>query len=325
MFQVEPILWLQSFESSFFTWLMSSISLLGYSIVYGILITVITFGLNLRKGIAIFMILVIGGIATYSLKNGLKFPRPSDIDIRVNEPNHAPTLKLINQGAGETFWSLPKAEAMAAVKIQEDWSYGLPSGHVSAATAFVLSLFVFFRKRSLFIFALCWIFLMALSRIYLGRHFIADVLVGAFVGMIVVLLGRFLLKPLEVTGADKLEKKAFIPILILVVPLILLSPFLQIIDADNVGRLSGLVLVYFIINQMGHASDEGKVKQRVLRTLVAIVCSALIAITIMSGTKAIGLTDAQIPQLIKTCLLTAIPFIGAFALLKRLNLYKTGY
>ena len=300
---------------------MATVSLLGYSIVYGILLAVITYGLNLRKGLAIFMVLVIGGIATYGLKNGLKFPRPSDIDIRVNEPNHAPTLKLVDQGAGEFFWSLPKEEAMEAAKIQKNWSYGLPSGHVSAATAFVLSLFLFFRKKGLFIFALSWIVLMALSRMYLGRHFIADVLGGALVGIAAVFLGKFLLRPLDVLGTSLLEKRAFVPILLLVIPLIVLSPFIQIIDADNVGRLLGLVLAYFAINQIGYSTEDGNIKQRFLRTFVAIVCSALLAFLVDYGTTVIGFSEAQLPTLTKTFLSTSVPFIGAFVVLKRLKFY----
>ena len=136
MFQVEPIIWLQSFESPFITWLMSTISLLGYSMVYGILISIITFGINLRKGLAIFMILAIGGIMTDGLKKGLKFPRPSDIDVRVIEPSQELAERLVELGGANSFWSLPSEEAIERTKIQTDWSYGLPSGHVSAATSF---------------------------------------------------------------------------------------------------------------------------------------------------------------------------------------------
>ena len=198
MFQVEPIIWLQSFESPFITWLMSTVSLLGYSMVYGILISIITFGINVRKGLAIFMILAIGGIMTDGLKRGLKFPRPSDIDSRVIEPGQVPSGRLVDLGGANSFWSLPSEEAIEAAKIQTDWSYGLPSGHVSAATAFLLGLFFFYRKRGLLMFSVCWIILMALSRMYLGRHFIADVIRGMIVGGLAVLIAVFLFKSLEI-------------------------------------------------------------------------------------------------------------------------------
>lgn len=321
MFQVEPIEWLQSFESSFFTMIMFTVSLLGYSIVYGILIAIITFGFNVRKGLSIFMILAIGGIMTDGFKRGLKFPRPSDIDIRVKEPGQEPSLKLVEMGGAKSFWSMPSSEAMAAVRIQPEWSYGLPSGHVSAATAFVLGLFLFYRKKALFIFSVCWIMLMALSRMYLGRHFIADVLGGILVGGFAVLIASFLLKPLDVNGLSKLNPKSFLRIMCFVLPLVFLTPFIDLLDADNVGRFLGLVLAYYIINKIGQNSDTGKIWQRLSRIVIAVIVSLVIYLFVNFIMNTIELEDNRIAVLMTTFLVTGLPFIVAFAVLKRFNLF----
>ncbi len=322
MFQVEPIVWLQSFESPFFTWLMSMVSLLGYSIVYGILIAVITFGINLRKGLAIFMILAIGGMMTDGFKRGLKFPRPSDIDVRVTEPGQVPTQRLTEYGGAIDFWSLPSEEALDAVKTQTNWSYGLPSGHVSAATAFLLGLLFFYRKRGMLIFSVIWIALMSMSRMYLGRHFLADVFGGILVGVTAVFIGNLLFKSLEVESYKKLKPSAFLPIACFSVLLIILTPFINLLDADNLGRLSGLVIAYYMINKIGQNTDVGKFWFRALRVLVAVIVSLIIVESLKFLIEIVGLEGSQMTDLSATFLLTSLPFIFSFVILKRLNFYK---
>jgi len=321
MFQVEPILWLQSFESSFITWLMSTVSLLGYSIVYGILISIITFGINLRKGLAIFMILAIGGIMTDGLKRGLKFPRPSDIDVRVMEPGQQPSGRLVDFGGAKSFWSLPSKEAMLAVKIQTGWSYGLPSGHVSAATAFLFGLFFFYRKKGILVFSVSWIILMALSRMYLGRHFMADVIGGVFVGVLAVIIAALLFKSLEIESYKKLNPLAFLRLVCFVLPLVVLVPLIELLDADNVGRLFGLVVAYFAINRIGQYTDAGNFLVRVVRILIAVVVSSALYLSINFIANAIHWEGTQMTDLVTTFLLTAIPFLMSFVILRQFNFY----
>ena len=196
MFQTEPVLWLQSLESPGLTWLMTTVTNLGYTPVYAALLIVLIFGFRLKHGLFVFVAMLISGILTDGLKRGLEFPRPSDLDVRVIEPGHERPPLLVEDGGADTFWALPSEEAMEAVDRQPYWSYGLPSGHVSAATAFFLALAFFFRSRAVLVFAVCWILLMALSRMYLGRHFIADVLGGMGVGVFAVALSSYVVRPL---------------------------------------------------------------------------------------------------------------------------------
>ncbi|WP_366915435.1 phosphatase PAP2 family protein [uncultured Psychroserpens sp.] len=301
---------------------MSTVSLLGYSMVYGILISVITFGINLRKGLAIFMILAIGGIMTDGLKRGLKLPRPSDIDVRVIEPGQQPSGRLVDFGGANSFWSLPTKEAIVAVKNQTNWSYGLPSGHVSAATAFLLGLLFFYRKKGLLIFSVCWVILMALSRMYLGRHFIADVIGGVLVGGLAVLIAVFLFKSLEINSYKKLKPPAFSRISYFVIPLVLLTPFIGLLDADNIGRLLGLIVAYFIINQIGQNSDSGKTWLRVARIFIAVILSLVMYLILNYIIKAINWEDTQMADLVTTFLQTGPPFLVSFVILRKLNFYS---
>jgi len=321
MFQIEPILWLQSFESPILTTLMATVSSLGYSVVYGTLIIVLVFGFNFKKGLFLFLLMFIGGILTHGLKSGLKLPRPSDIDIRINEPNRAASQKLVEMGGADSFWSLPSSGAMAAVKIQNDWSYGFPSGHVSAAAVFFLGLFFFFRKKGMLLFALSWVLLMALSRMYLGRHFVADVLGGIVVAGVAILIGFFLLRPLKMEDSKAPNGKAFLRLTGFALTLVFLTPFIEILDADNIGRLAGIIVAYYFTTKIALSSDQGTIWQRLGRILVAVIMFFVTNQLISNIMDSMAWEDIRWLSLIASFLIISLPFIAAFTISSRLNLY----
>jgi undecaprenyl-diphosphatase len=77
--------------------------------------------------------------------------------------------------------------------------YGFVSSH--AANCFAVALFVFLllkRKTKQWGWLFLWASIVAYSRIYLGVHYPADVLGGAFVGVIVTLIIYFSAKRLKV-------------------------------------------------------------------------------------------------------------------------------
>ena len=78
------------------------------------------------------------------------------------------------------FWIDP------SVQLGEAEGYGLPSGHVQNATAVYLLLAAWFRRSRWWLLAGLFIFLMALSRVYLGVHFLQDVVVGFALGLLVL-------------------------------------------------------------------------------------------------------------------------------------------
>ena len=82
------------------------------------------------------------------------------------------------------FWLDP------SLRLRDAESYGLPSGHAQHATAVYLLLAAWVRRGWVGPLAFGFILLMSLSRIYLGVHFIQDVIVGFILGLVV--LGLFL-------------------------------------------------------------------------------------------------------------------------------------
>lgn len=66
-------------------------------------------------------------------------------------------------------------------------SYGVPSGHTQAATAFYLFIAGWLRQKWMWALAIFMVATMGISRIYLGVHFIHDVVVGLLLGLLVLL------------------------------------------------------------------------------------------------------------------------------------------
>lgn len=79
----------------------------------------------------------------------------------------------------------------ASVELWPETSYGIPSGHTQLATAVYLFLAGWFRKTWGWLLAIFMVIAMNVSRVYLGSHFIHDVLAGTLIALI-VLFGYFL-------------------------------------------------------------------------------------------------------------------------------------
>ena len=322
MFQVEPILWLQSLESTGLTWLLTAVTTLGYTPVYAIMLTILVFGFRIKEGLFVFLTMIIAGISIDGLKRGIMFPRPTDVDQRVIQPGAQRPPLLVDGGGANGFWTFPQAEALAAVKTQRDWSYGFPSGHVAAATAFLLSLAYFFRSRGVFLFSLGWIVLMALSRMYLGRHFIADVLGGLVVGVMSVWLAIFLVRSLKAQDSSN-SIKALLPLTIVAISLVLLAPFVEIIDKENTGRLLALLITYALLMRIGFPQDEGKAWKRVARVLLAFLLYMALIWLINPILEGAGITDKDLMMLLAACFVGVVSFMGTVFLARRFKLYET--
>ncbi len=65
--------------------------------------------------------------------------------------------------------------------------YGVPSGHTQNATVLYLFLAAWIRRYWFWAFAVTLVFLMAMSRIYLGAHFIHDTLGGFLLGILTLM------------------------------------------------------------------------------------------------------------------------------------------
>jgi len=139
MFQTEPIIYLQSLGTPWFTFLMILLTTLDSSAVLVAITVIITFGFDFKRGFLLFQLLIWTGLVTETLKVLVAFPRPDFVDNRVLnlESGIENTSPFNGNGSGGIF-KLPDKQILKAFRLQEAFtlsSFGFPSGHVSLTTA----------------------------------------------------------------------------------------------------------------------------------------------------------------------------------------------
>ena len=135
---------------------MTYISALGTEEFFLITLPAVYWCVNKRLGRQIGYFFLASALINNILKNLLRQPRP--------------------------FWLAP------AIQRGEAEGFGLPSGHVQNVTAVVLILAAHVRRGWFWLLGLFFIFLMALSRLYLGVHSLQDIVVGFIIGLLLFLV-----------------------------------------------------------------------------------------------------------------------------------------
>jgi len=94
--------------------------------------------------------------------------------------NLKPILKMLFTGP-RPYWMSAKIQAFVA-----ESSFGIPSGHAQDAVAVWGTLAFGTRKRWAWVAAVTLAFFIGFSRLYLGAHFVHDVLAGWFIGALLL-------------------------------------------------------------------------------------------------------------------------------------------
>jgi len=235
MFDVHPIIWLQSWASPTLTAVMNGISLLGYTRACVAIAALFAFAFALRPAVPLLVLVAMSAAFTDIAKTAASLPRP-DADSRV--------LALSMYAS-----ALRHRHADTPTEVED--SYGFPSGHVSATTTFVVgvALLVGSRRRR-WAWAVAWIIAMALSRMYLGRHFLGDVIGGVCVGLATIALAFSAIK------LDHLvrESRAHHPwpahrMMVIAIVLTGSALLVGLPDAGDAGRLLGTAMgVLFLVH-----------------------------------------------------------------------------
>ncbi|MCP5049432.1 MAG: phosphatase PAP2 family protein, partial [bacterium] len=208
MFQTELILFLQSFSNDVLTFIFQLFSDIGHTTIIMPIIVAVTIGFHFRIGVIMMHTTLWTGVATVLLKEYFSLPRPSNVDSAVQflERNPHPPTPFESMGAKSFFESLPQTvvDALRAKKID---TFGLPSGHTSTAVSVWGSVLLYFKTwpvamyrqnlsergavenklKWIMAIAITFIICIPLSRMYLGRHFLGDVLGGFLVGSVILL------------------------------------------------------------------------------------------------------------------------------------------
>lgn len=250
------------------TGFMSLVSNLGRFEFYLALVPLVYWCLDKQAGKYMAYLLAVSNIVVEMLKHTFRGPRP--------------------------FWLDPD------VGLGFEDSYGVPSGH--SQTAVVVYLFVGYWLRRGWVWLLCllMIFFMGLSRVYLGVHFVHDVLAGYLVGLILMLgflvwmryfRERFLNRILGQRLLSVTVVPLFFGAIYAIIRLIIGQPDLTVswvayietaerASIENIasalGILAGLGIGFILEASRVYFTVGGPVSKRVLRYVLGMVITLII-------------------------------------------------
>ncbi len=276
MFQTEPILFLQSFSNDFTDFFFIAITRLGDPETAFFVLGAVLFGTDLRKGFVLVHMVTWAAVATIWAKDFFALPRPFHIDagVRAIGKDLAPTPF---KGAGaEAFWQLPDKTAIEFARWYFGSRFGFPSGHTSGAVSLYGGLAMLFPRKPVILACGLVMLLVPFSRLYLGRHFIADVLGGYLLGAACVFVIYAVMVKLPAmhqvlvpAGKRPWLKpgKFFLPAYLFGLPLlaILVAPG----RAAYPALLLGLNLGFYIVLARGLPDDGGPVLRRIMRVCIS--------------------------------------------------------
>ncbi len=329
MFQTDIIHFLQSFDSDIVLLYMRGISETGYAYFYIPFFTIILFGFRFKKGFYLIQAVLFVGIFTEFFKNFFALPRPCEVDSSVllpgkSYPNTAPYTGMDAPG----FFSTLPGDVVDFYRGIEEYSYGFPSGHVSLTTTMWGYAALLFRKRWLTIIAVVIILSASLSRMYLGRHFLADVLGGYTVGSIVLAFAFLFVLSKENLHSESpyktfhLDKNALIYLSYMIILPFLLYLFLPNIEAENPGRLLGMNIGFLLVLKNGMPDDSGSALKRTSRILMAFLVYFGVYLTAGNLSEILFPSELPVVEFIVAALSTFFYIWGTTGLCVKLGLYK---
>ena len=160
--------------------------------------------------------------------------------------------------------------------LQQTEGSSMPSGHAQAAGSLAINLWnEYYYSKWIRGFMIAMIILVPISRMYLGQHYLEDVLVGLVLGLI---LGSTFMFLLGVGNFDKEHIRALypIPVLIILMAFFHLEPLFV-----AGGAYIGLTTGYFIEKKY----VKYKVNAPVLIQVIKIVLGLVVAIGLKEGLK----------------------------------------
>lgn len=242
---MEVIRFVQSFHTPLFDSLAQAITMVGEDTFFIILALVIIWCINKKEGWHLGLIALSSGALNAGIKQIFKIQRPI---------------------GGEDIRSL---------RLETAGGYSFPSGHTQFTASIWTKLALMVKGHWFSILAAILIVLVGLSRIYLGVHYLSDVIAGLIIGILWALIFDKILTWME----ERPESLLVLSALILAsLPFFLNADYFKI-----AGTLVGLLLGGYLEKRYLHFQEKAPLLIQIIKVLSGLIG----VLAIKSGLKAI--------------------------------------
>ncbi len=185
------------------------------------------------------------------------------------------------------YWIFSKVQAFA-----QETTFGLPSGHTQKAVAIWGTLATTYKKTWLWILSIFMIIMVAISRLYLGVHFLSDVMIGLLITILFIVIYMKLETPVvQWAKKQSLWTIAIVSLIVTIIPVLVIAVIrnantdwqipatwlVEGIDPFNMegiltinGILFGMLIGYAWLHRAGGFEVKGSPGQLILRYLLGV-------------------------------------------------------
>lgn len=280
--------WLQGGSNGFLDSLMLILTQMGDELFFLIIVMLAFWCVDKRFGFKMVNVYLIGTVTSTVMKSIFRRPRPYTLE----------TVRSI--GEETSGFSFPSGHSHSIANLSAQFSIRYKRAWVIAVCA-ALTLTVMF------------------TRVYLGQHYLTDVIAGATLGVLSALVFSYLF---ELLG-DKEERVVFVILPLCVVAAIVCACLKVETKAifDVTGGYAGVTLGYYLEKRFVGFSPKAKLWQHAVK----IGVGAIIVLAIKEGLKAVllfaGITNLLVYSFVRYFLTAFVAVYLAPMLFKKLKLF----
>lgn len=266
---IEIVEFIQRFRNGFFDFFFNMISFLGEESIYMLLLATILFTVDKKKGEILCITMFFTGVFNNTIKGIIDAPRPFE-----KYPERITNLRP-STSTGASF----------------------PSGHTQMFSSFWMSIYVQFKKNILLYTTVTLSILMAISRMYLGVHFLEDVLTSIVLGFLSAYLIYKYIGPLSASN----RLKVYIGLMVLFLP------FVFVLNTNDLWKTYGMLVGFVIAMSFERRYVQFEIHDNLIKNCIRVVFGLVLMLSVQLGLKA--LFNASFFEFISINILDMIRYI----------------
>lgn len=231
---MELIKFIQSFSNPFLDAFFQLVTMMGEDTFFFLIMTLFFWCVNKEMGYKLGFAYITNVMLNVYLKEIIRIPRP------VGEPG------------------------IRSLRLETAQGFSFPSGHVQRATSLFTSMMLYCRRKWFTIVGSIMIFLVLVSRLYLGVHRLIDCIAGIIIGVIWVLVVNRIMTHMFESGKKNILYLFAIPAII--------GMFIFRTESfyKTAGVLISFIMGYMIESTYIHYNPQGKLWQQLIKYLFGI-------------------------------------------------------